>query len=156
MILTPATLPDVTRSTSFSSSIKITPEEGETVNSVSITPSVIDSHVTVTLDVVKEMDADSTVTWSGMYVSGFHDNAKYVNKGSSDLIETPTTVNSLDAIPPNKDLFQFNQDGVASIAVSYVIEVKYDSQTIDTETVTQTIRNSTSLGYNILNNYYRS
>lgn len=149
--LSPTTLSDITRNTTFNNVITITPEEGETINTISVTPSAIDTHVTITTSVL-----NSRVTISGMYVSGFHDNAKYVSKGSSDLLETPTVVNSLDALPPNKDLFEFNQDGTPSISINYVISVKYESEVIDTKTLTQTVRNSTSLGYNILNSYFGS
>jgi hypothetical protein len=149
--LSPTTLSDVTRNTTFNNVITITPEEGETINAISVTPSAIDTHVTITTSVL-----NSRVTISGMYVSGFHDNAKYVSKGSSDLLETPTIVNSLDALPPNKDLFEFNQDGTPSISIDYVINVKYDSEVIDTKTISQTVRNSTSLGYNILRSYFGS
>jgi len=149
--LSPTTLPDVMRNTSFSTVITITPEAGETINTISVTPSAVDNHITITTSTV-----DSTVTLSGMYFSGFNDNAKYVSKGSSDRLETPTIVNSLDALPPNKDLFEFNQDGAASITIDYLISVKYDSLVTDTATISHTVKNSPTLGYNILNSYFGS
>jgi hypothetical protein len=149
--LSPTTLSAIRRNTSFSTVITITPEEGETINTISVTPSVVDNHITITTSA-----EDSTVTLSGMYVSGFHDTAKYVSKGSSNRLEVPTVVTSLDLLPPHKDLFEFNQDGASSITIDYVISVKYDSEVIDTETISQTVQNSPTLGYNILNSYFGS
>ena len=91
-----------------------------------------------------------------MYYSGFSDNAVYVSKGSSNKKETPTVVNSLDALPPNKDLYEFNQDSTASITVTYTIDVEYESEVIDTETIDHVVKNSPTLGYNILTSYFGS
>lgn len=149
MILSPTTLSSVTRNTAMTKTITITPEEGETINSVSVTSSLPDTHITITA-------VDDTITISGMYYSGFNDTSIYVSKGSSNKLETPTVVNNLDALPPNKDLYEFNQDGRGSISVIYTINVKYDSLIIDTETITQVVKNSPTLGYNILRSYFGS
>jgi len=147
--LDPITLSSVIRNTAMSKTITVTPEEGETINTISVTSSIPDTHITITT-------LDDTITISGMYYSGFNDVSKYVSKGSSNILEAPTIVNSIDALPPNKDLYEFNQDGVASITVTYTIDVKYDSEIIDTETINQVVKNSPTLGYNILRSYFGS
>jgi len=147
--LDPTTLSSVVRNTSMTKTIVVTPEEGKTINTISVTSSIPDTHITITT-------LDDTITISGMYYSGFSDNAVYVSKGSSNLLETPTIATSLDALPPNKDLYEFNQDSIASITVTYTIDVKYDSEVVDTETIDQVVKNSPTLGYNILTSYFGS
>jgi hypothetical protein len=145
--LTPSSLSAVIRNTSVSTSITVTPEEGETINAISVTSSLVDPNITISV-------ANDVITISGMYYKGYSDVSKYVSKGSSDLLETPTVVNSIFSLPPNKDLYEFNQDSTASITVNYTIDVRYDSNTVDTEVISQVVRNSHTLGYNILTSYY--
>lgn len=145
--LTPSSLSAVVRNTSVSTSITVAPEEGETINTISVTSSLVDPNITISV-------ANDVITISGMYYKGYSDVSKYVSKGSSDLLETPTVVNSIFSLPPNKDLYEFNQDSTASITVNYTIDVRYDSNTVDTEVVSQVVRNSHTLGYNILTSYY--
>jgi len=154
MILSPTTLSPVVRNTSFTRTITVTPEDGETINTISVTSSLPDTHITITV-------LDDTITISGLYFNGFYDVAKYVSKGSSNKIETPTVVTSLEALPPNKDLFDLSQD-TANKTVTYTINVKYDSEAIDTETINHSIQaissnpNILSTGTLILNSYFGS
>jgi hypothetical protein len=70
--LDPTTLSSVVRNTTFTTSIVVTPEEGETINTISVTSSIPDAHITISV-------VDDTITISGMYYSGFSDNAVYVS-----------------------------------------------------------------------------
>ena len=149
MTLDPPTLTSVVRNTSFTRTLTVEPEEGETINTISVTSSLPDTHISITVE-------DDTITIGGMYYSGFSDTAKYVEKGSSNKLQAPTVVNSLDSLPPNKDLYEFNQDGTASITVTYTIDVEYDSEITDTETITHVVKNSPTLGYNLLTSYFGS
>ena len=145
--LTPPSLSSVVRNTNFATSIIVTPEEGETINTISVTSSLPDTHISITI-------LNNVISISGIYYKGYNDISKYVSKGSINLLETPTVVNSIQSLPPNKDLYEFNQDSTASISVNYTIDVKYNSNIVDTEMITQTVNNSSTLGYNILTSYY--
>ena len=47
---------------------------------------------------------------NGTYIDPFEDSFTYVERGSSNLIETPKTVIGTENMPPNKDFFILSQD----------------------------------------------
>jgi len=53
---------------------------------------------------------EDTIRIQGTYFDPFDDIFTYVDKGSSDKLETPTTVVGVSNLPPNKDFFDLNQD----------------------------------------------
>jgi hypothetical protein len=53
---------------------------------------------------------EETIRIQGTYLDPFDDIFRYVEKGSSDKLETPTTVVGVSNLPPNKDYFDLNQD----------------------------------------------
>lgn len=64
----------------------------------------------------------------GKYSDPFKDSFQYVSKGSSNKIETPTTIVGVDNVPPNKELFDLDQDTRAIETITYQIKVSYDDE----------------------------
>ena len=98
------------------------------------------------------------VTIIGKYVDSFLDTFKYVNKGSSDKIETPTTVVGVQNMPPKKELFDLNQDTRLFELKTYQITVNYDDEFLvpgtETFTVTQQIINDLEGIRSFVDTYY--
>ena len=98
------------------------------------------------------------VTIIGKYVDSFLDTFKYVNKGSSDKIETPTTVVGVQNVPPTKELFDLSQDTRLFELKTYLITVNYDDALLvpgtETFTVTQQIINDLEGIRSFMDTYY--
>ena len=165
-------LSDVIRNTNFSAMsnnliLDTTAGVVETVTSVNITSSVEDSGITLSTSL-------SGVSVAGSYLAQFNDYGEFVSKGSSDLIEEPTSFLNIDNLPPNKDFYLFEQDSKDHVIVTYTVTVIYDRETttagvgsppgppsISTEedlvfvgTFTHKVNNSITIGYNTVSSYY--
>jgi hypothetical protein len=94
----------------------------------------------------------------GKYADPFLDTFKYVSKGSSNKIETPTTVVGVQNMPPKKELFDLNQDTRLSELKTYQITVNYDDEFLvpgtETFTVTQKILNDLESIRSFIDTYY--
>lgn len=152
-VLSPNTLVAVTRG------VAITPETvyivDETTNvvasyaSITVTPSVADSNVSIS-------KTTGSFTFSGKYVAGFIDTIKYVEKGSSDLAQTPTVFNSLYNVPANKDLFYVLGDTRQSITIDYTVNAVFSNSSYNTFTISRTVNNDGVSVYNFLTDYFGS
>jgi len=122
----------------------------EVITSVEITEVIPDSNVVITNGVTS-----STV--SGKNTNQFLDQFTFVEKGSSDLLETPTTVDSVDDLPPEKDFFSLNQDSRLSVMKEYTVTVTYETFGMpDTlsQTLTQEVMNDYEAVRSFVQNYY--
>jgi len=94
----------------------------------------------------------------GKYADPFLDTFKYVSEGSSNKIETPTTVVGVQNMPPKKELFDLNQDTRLSELKTYQITVNYDDEFLvpgtETFTVTQKILNDLESIRSFIDTYY--
>ena len=81
----------------------------------------------------------TSVNISGTFDDPFSDSFTYVDKGGSNLVDTPTTVIGVSNVPPNKDFYFLDQDTRNYVIVTFTIEVVVTT-TIGgaTSTVTQT------------------
>ena len=165
-------LSDVIRNTNFSAMsnnliLDTTAGVVETVTSVNITSSVEDSGITLSTSL-------SDVSVAGSYLAQFNDYGEFVSKGSSDLIEEPTSFLNIDNLPPNKDFYLFEQDSTDHVIVTYTVTVIYDRETttqgtgepapppvvtneedlVFIGTFTHKVNNSITLGYNVVSSYY--
>ena len=81
-----------------------------------------------------------------------------MNKGSSDKIETPTTVVGVQNVPPTKELFDLSQDTRLFELKTYLITVNYDDALLvpgtETFTVTQQIINDLEGIRSFMDTYY--
>lgn len=152
-VLSPNTLVAVTRG------VAITPETvyivDDTTNavasyvSITVTPNVADTNVIITT-------TNSSFTFSGKYVAGFIDTIKYVEKGSSDLAQTPTVFNGLYNVPANKDLFYVLGDTNQSIIINYTVNAVFSNSSYTTFNITRTVNNDGVSVYNFLTDYFGS
>ena len=68
----------------------------------------------------------NSVAILGTYIDPFEDKFKYVNKGSSDKIETPTIVTGVANMPKNKEMYELQQDTRAESIKTYTVVVSSD------------------------------
>ena len=81
----------------------------------------------------------TSVNISGTFDDPFSDSFTYVDKGGTNLVDTPTTVIGVSNVPPNKEFYLLDQDTRNYVIVTFTIEVVVTT-TIGgaTSTVTQT------------------
>ena len=115
----------------------------ETISSVSST-----THTGITMT-----SGTSSCTLVGTYEDSFTDEFKYVEKGSSDLAGSPTTVIGLDNLPSNKLFYNLNQDTTASVTKSYTVTVTHSGGT-NNFTVTHVVNNEYDSIKNAVASYY--
>ena len=76
----------------------------------------------------------TSVNISGTFDDPFSDSFTYVEKGSTNLVETPTTIIGVSNMPANKEYYLLDQDTRNYVIVTFTILVE----------VTTTIGNTTS------------
>ena len=81
----------------------------------------------------------TSVNISGTFDDPFSDSFTYVDKGGTNLVDTPTTVIGVSNVPPNKEYYLLDQDTRNYVIVTFTILVEVTT-TIGgaTSTVTQT------------------
>jgi len=81
----------------------------------------------------------TSVNISGTFDDPFSDSFTYVDKGGTNLVDTPTTVIGVSNVPPNKEFYLLDQDTRNYVIVTFTIQVVVTT-TIGgaTSTVTQT------------------
>ena len=81
----------------------------------------------------------TSVNISGTFNDPFSDSFTYVDKGGTNLVDTPTTVVGVSNVPANKEFYLLDQDTRNYVIVTFTIEVVVTT-TIGgaTSTVTQT------------------
>ena len=161
IIATPASaLSSVSRFDTFSTTITFE-DTVTTVNPITGIP-VVTTGTILSANCVKNfVDADivvangiSSVTISGIHKTAFEaDEVRYVQKGSSDKLETPTILYNISDVPPNKDLFYLNQDPKDSVTRTYTVKVVSTLGSADLD-FTQVVVNNTDVAYNFLRNYF--
>jgi len=81
----------------------------------------------------------TSVNISGTFDDPFSDSFTYVDKGGTNLVDTPTTVVGVSNLPANKEFYLLDQDTRNYVIVTFTIQVVVTT-TIGgaTNTVTQT------------------
>jgi hypothetical protein len=90
---------------------------------------------------------------SGIYIDPFEDSFTYVERGSSNLIETPKTVIGTENMPSNKDFFILSQDTREESIRHYNVTVISSAGSNSFE-VTQSIYNEWEGIRSFVDNYY--
>ena len=82
----------------------------------------------------------TSVNISGTFDDPFSDSFTYVDKGGTNLVDTPTTVIGVSNMPPNKEFYFLDQDTRWYVIVTFTIEVveTAPSPSTDSNTVTRT------------------
>jgi hypothetical protein len=79
-------------------------------------------------------------TITGKYIAGWQDVFTYVEANESDQTDTPKTAIDIPNMPPDKNLYDLNQDKKQSIFVDYNVTVVYeDEETFQEETLEGTL-----------------
>jgi hypothetical protein len=145
-------------------SLTTIPKTTRTSKSVSSTvvatgsPEVISSISGILLGQAEQVTIQSTgvdtLSIIGTYNDPFNDTFTYVSKGSSDKIESPSTISGVSNVPPKKDLFKIGQDTSAKQTKTYSITVKHDLGQ-DTFQITHDIENEWEGIRSFMTNYYK-
>ena len=83
------------------------------------------------------------VSISGTFDDPFSDSFTYVEKGSTNLVETPTTIIGVSNMPANKEYYLLDQDTRNYVIVTFTIVVTIFAtigNTTSTETFTATLQ----------------
>ncbi len=142
---TEKTRPDYTLSHTVSASTSDEDDEVTSVTCTAVTYSYYnasDSVVGGATDLTSTLTitpGTTSVNISGTFDDPFSDSFTYVDKGGTNLVDTPTTVIGVSNVPPNKEFYLLDQDTRNYVIVTFTIEVVVTT-TIGgaTSTVTQT------------------
>ena len=129
--------------------IEAVADAGENIKSIAISSSDLDSNISI----ITQEDTPS-IQLIGTYSDPFSDSFVYVDKGSSDKIQTPQVAYSLDNMPLKKDFFRLNQDTNKSVTKHYDITVNTDTDSF-LFNLTQEIDNEWNAMYSFVKNYYK-
>ena len=137
----------VVRNETFSQTITFTADALEVITSANCVKNFVDSSVVVANGVF-------TVVINGKHDTAFNsDEIKYVEKGSSDILQEPTILNNVSLVPPDKDLYEFNQDPSEGKIRTYTVTVTHSAGS-NVFTFSQFVDNDVTLGYNFLQDYF--
>ena len=139
------TRPDYTLSHTVSASTSDEDDEVTSVTCTAVTYSYYnasDSVVGGATDLTSTLTitpGTTSVNISGTFDDPFSDSFTYVDKGGTNLVDTPTTVIGVSNMPPNKEYYLLDQDTRNYVIVTFTILVEVTT-TIGgaTSTVTKT------------------
>jgi len=141
-------IPEVVRNQSFSASVSASADDTEVIEQVTATlQGTAESGIIIT-------PGETSVSISGRYADAFVDLFTFVERGSSNLLETPTTVRGVSKLPPDKDFFDLDQDTRGRITRTYTITVTYDGGTTEDFTITHDIVNTLEAIRRFVASYY--
>lgn len=150
-------LSDATIYEDFSATITASPSvdpiygsSGETINFV--TAELLESPEEPNIIITP---GTSSVKITGKHLGTFNDKFTYVSKGSTNNLETPTEVIGIVNMPPNKELYNLNQDSRLTATREFLITVTYDNTNTATFIVSQTVKNSLEGMRRFMASYYR-
>ena len=129
--------------------IEAVADAGENIKSIAISSSNLDPNISI----ITQKDIPS-IQLIGTYSDPFSDSFVYVDKGSSDKIQTPQIAYSLNSMPLKKDFFRLNQDTNKSVTKHYDITVNTDTDSF-LFNLTQEIDNEWNAMYSFVKGYYK-
>lgn len=141
------TLTEVVRGESFTATITAIADEEEIENVTAILQGDAEPQIIIT-------PKETSVDISGEYLDPFLDIFTFVEKGSSNLIETPKEVVGLSNLPPNKDFFDLDQDTRNIVTKTFTVIVTYDGGNIEEFTITQDLLNTLDAIKDFVGSYY--
>ena len=86
----------------------------------------------------------SSVSISGTFDDPFSDSFTYVERGGTDLVDTPTTVVGVSNMPANKDFYFLDQDQRWYVLVTFTIQV-VETQPLTLGGATNTVTKTATL-----------
>jgi hypothetical protein len=143
-----STLPSVIRYETFNTTITFSSSDAnDVITSCKCVKNFSDNNVIVS-------NGATSVTISGQHRTGFpSDVVKYVEKNSSDQLQTPTIIYDIGSTPANKAVYEVNQDPTPGITRTYTVTVTHTLGS-DTFNYSQYVRNDVTVAYNFLQDYY--
>lgn len=143
----PTTLTAVTIGETFSQTITVESTGIEVITSVnaSLAGSPLEPQILISIDT-------NNITISGRHLNTFSDVFTYLEPGQSDLTSVPTVVVGAGNVPPDKNLFNLNQDTRQSATRTYNINVVTDIGS-SLLTVTQAVSNPLEAIRSFMDNY---
>jgi len=146
--ITPTTITDTTRaSKTINIIINVTPGTGEIIDSVGAIIDTDEPSVLIT-------PGQTSVSIVGSYRDPFKDILTYVEKGSSNVLETPVVVEGIANLPPNKDFYDLKQDQSQQSVRTYTITVNLKSGSPQTFTLTHKILNDLDSMQSFIASYF--
>ena len=86
----------------------------------------------------------NSVSISGTFNDPFSDSFTYVDRGGTDLVDTPTVVIGVSNVPPNKDFYFLDQDQRWYVLVTFTIQV-VETQPLTLGGATNTVTRTATL-----------
>ena len=126
---TEKTRPDYTLSHTVSASTSDEDDEVTSVTCTAVTYSYYnasDSVVGGATDLTSTLTitpGTTSVNISGTFDDPFSDSFTYVDKGGTNLVDTPTTVIGVSNVPANKEFYLLDQDTRNYVIVTFTIQV---------------------------------
>ena len=102
----------------------------------------------------------NSVSISGTFDDPFSDSFTYVDKGGTDLVDTPTTTIGVANVPPNKEFYFLDQDTRYYVMVTFTIQVvetapsPYTGSNTVTKTATLRVENEWEGIRSFVDTYY--
>jgi hypothetical protein len=148
----PSKIPNVQRKIPFTKTINVSDDLNGNITSVNVSlQGEVEPNVSIST-------TNTSFTISGVYRKGWVDSAKYVRKGSSDLIENSTTLDDIDAIPANQELYEYFPDPRKSLTKTYSVIVTYtpfeSSNTTETFSLEHIVENNIQNFTTYINSYF--
>jgi hypothetical protein len=119
---------------------------GEIIQSVTATIDISEPGVSIT-------SATNSVSIIGTYKDPFEDYLTYIERGSSNLIESPKVAKGISNLPPNKDFYELSQDQRRLFTRTYTVLVQTNLSTSQF-TVTHDILNNLDGITTFVGSYY--
>jgi hypothetical protein len=143
----PLVLVTVERYEPFSATITLSASAGEIITSVNFFKNFSDPDIILSNSI-------PILSVTGKHTTAFEeDEIIYVEKRSSDRLQTPNVQNSFTTVPPNKDLIEVNQDPSEGVIRTYTAIVNHSGGS-NTFIFTQTVDNDIDTAMNFLKDYY--
>ena len=130
--------PDYTLSHSVSASTSDEDDDITNVTCTSVTYSYYDSSESVVggaTDLTSTLTitpGTTSVSISGTFNDPFSDSFTYVDKGGTNLVDTPTTVVGVSNVPANKEFYLLDQDTRNYVILTFTIAVTIFTPAPDT------------------------
>ena len=101
-----------------------TAQSPDVANTINVTAELVAPDVEPDLVIT---DGSTSVSIGGTLSDPFLDVFKYVEQGQSDKTSTPVTVERLVNMPPDKVMFDLQQDGTSYVTKTFTVTVQWES-----------------------------
>lgn len=144
------TPPPAIRGNNFSFTVSFSETTGGSINSVNVSFDKLGDPITIT-------EGISSFSSQGIYYADWQDIFTYVDTNESNKSQTPKTKININQMPPDKNLYNLNQDLRDSINRVYTCTVSYTdnlgSTGSDTISIVHTVNNDLETIRSFMDNY---